>query len=163
VGTDSPQLDIPNVTGKAGTYWCEVTYDGTVHVSDKVVLQVATRPSIVQEPQDASKTVGERCDFSVVAEGGFPPLSYEWWKDDQKVSGATSNALSIAKAVTKDAGAYYVIVTDAEGTPVQSRTATLTVTGQQVPAAGFAALAALAGAFAVTGSRSSSRRKKQRA
>ncbi len=160
VGTDSPDLEIPDVTGKGGTYWCEVTYDEVTYSSNKATLFVAAVPSIVQEPQDAAKTAGESCSFSVVATGGFPPLSYEWFKDGQRINTAAGNSLSFARVTLRDAGKYRVIVTDLLGTPVQSREATLEVTGQLVPAAGLGGLAALAGALALMGVRSNSRRRK---
>ncbi len=160
VGTDSPDLVIPDVTGKAGSYWCDVTYDGVIYSSNKATLFVAARPSIAQEPQDETRMVGERCDFSVVAEGGFPPLAYEWWKDGARISNATGNSLSIAKVEHKDAGSYQVIVSDVLGTSASSTLATLVVSGQPVPVAGLGGLAVLAGLCALMGCRPGSGRKK---
>jgi hypothetical protein len=160
IGTNSPDCRIDNVAGKDGTYWCEVFYNGVTYPSNKAKLFVAVKPSIVQQPQDASKLVGDRCDFSVVAGGGFPSLTYEWWKDGKQITNATHNSLSIARVTPRDNGQYQVIVTDGLGTPVASRFATLKVAGQPVPVAGFAGLAALAGAFALLGSRKNFGRKK---
>ena len=160
VGTDSPDLVVSDVTGKAGVYWCEVTYYGVTNSSNKGTLLVADHPSVVQEPQDAQRMVGDRCDFSVVAEGGFPPLTYEWLKDGLRINNATSNALSIAKIEWHDAGTYQAVVTDVLGTSAQSRLATLEVNGQPAPVAGLGGMAVLAGVCALIGCRSKSGRRK---
>jgi len=68
----------------------------------------------------------------VTATGG-PAPAYQWLKNKTiltdlpgKISGSTSNVLSINRATTNDAGTYSVLVTNASG-PTNSTAAILTV------------------------------------
>ena len=69
--------------------------------------------------------------FSVTATGSAP-LGYRWQKDGAnlsnggRISGATSNVLTIAATTTNDAGGYSVVVSNTVGS-LTSSAATLTV------------------------------------
>jgi uncharacterized protein YpmS len=63
--------------------------------------------------------------FQVVASSGTT-MSYRWYKDGNKIGGATSSTYTIDKAQTTDQGAYSVEVDNAGGS-VTSSNATLTV------------------------------------
>jgi hypothetical protein len=63
--------------------------------------------------------------FSVVA-GGTPPFSYQWRKNGVNV-GTNSSSFTISSALTSDAAAYNVVVSNGAGA-VTSNAANLTVT-----------------------------------
>lgn len=89
------------------------------------VLRIVDPVTITQQPQSATKCVGESITFSVTATG-TAPLSYQWRKNGTNISGATGSSLTIASVATGDAGTYDVVVTNVCG-PVTSAPATLTV------------------------------------
>ncbi|HEY8995861.1 MAG TPA: immunoglobulin domain-containing protein, partial [Lacunisphaera sp.] len=99
----------------------------TINVSGGVG---ATAPSISNQPSSQSVTAGQSASFSVTA-SGTAPLSYQWRKDGNNISGATSATYSITSTVTGDAGAYSVVVTNSAGSAT-SNDATLTVNAAAV-------------------------------
>jgi len=131
----------------AGTYWCEVTYEGTPHETNHVTLEVADHLAITQNPTGGTVNAGSPFTFTVQTEGGFAPLSYQWKKDGTAVPGApNANQFPIPYATPSNAGAYTVTVSDAKvgGDILTSDEAQLTVAGQALPIAGALALAILA-------------------
>ncbi len=74
-------------------------------------LAVAT---IVAQPQ--SQTIGRgRTAMLGVTLAGAPIASYQWWKDDVALAGATEPALVLANANAASAGTYRCVVTTAGG------------------------------------------------
>jgi hypothetical protein len=84
-----------------------------------------TAPSITTQPVSQTVSAGSSTSFSVVATGGGT-LSYQWYKDANAISGATSAAYALSSVSSADAGSYYVTVTNSAGSATSS-TATLTV------------------------------------
>jgi len=82
-------------------------------------------PSITTQPVSQTLSAGSSTSFSVVASGGGT-LSYQWYKDANAISGATSAAYALSNVSTSDAGSYYVVVSNSAGSAT-SNTATLTV------------------------------------
>jgi hypothetical protein len=152
VGGDSPTYTIPNVAGKAGKYWCQLTYDGTTYSSNQATLYVAPPVHITQQPQSQTKLIGEACEFNVLATGGFAPLTYEWLKDGVTVSTSTDSTYSIDQVGWNDAGTYRVVVTDTQSGTATSNSVQL-VAGQNMPATRLAGLTVLILAFAFLGYR----------
>jgi hypothetical protein len=119
------------VTADSGSYDVVVT-----NVYDAVTSQVATLSVFIPvgigvPPQNATVILGSNAVFSVTATGS-PPFSFQWQEggtnlsNGGRVSGATSNVLTIAATVTNDASSYAVSITN----PVSALTsavATLTV------------------------------------
>ncbi len=103
------------VTNAAGT--------ATSAVATLAVTLVA--PSITTQPIAQTVNTGGSVTFSVVA-GGTSPLSYQWRKNGVNV-GTNSASYTITSALTSDAAAYSVVVTNAAGSAT-SYPATLTVT-----------------------------------
>ena len=93
-------------------------------------------PAITLQPVTQSVIAGETATFQVAAvwAAGTPPLGYQWRKnglplaDGGNVSGARSNALTLANAQWADVGQYTVVITNAFGS-VTSQVANLTVLG----------------------------------
>ena len=48
-------------------------------------------------------------------EYGEGVITYDWYKDGQKIEGANSPDLVISDATEEDAGAYHVVVTNTKG------------------------------------------------
>jgi hypothetical protein len=82
-------------------------------------------PTIVLEPQSFTNYVSLPATLSVGA-GGTVPLSYQWYKGGQPISGATLGAYTISALSLSDNGTYSVTITNVNGT-TNSGNATLTV------------------------------------
>ena len=106
---------------------------GAVSARAGLALDLTVSLPVIQvQPQALVTTVGQAAAFSVVAKA-VGPLSCQWFKggqalgDNSHITGAHSPTLSIAAAVSTDAGNYWVVVTG-EGGEVNSQVAQLTVT-----------------------------------
>jgi len=150
VGDDSPTYAIPDVTGLAGDYWCEVTYDGETHPSATATLEVEDHLVIVDQPVGGEYTAGQSHCFTVTTAGGYAPLTYTWKKDGEPVSGAAEPSYTIDPLQVAHSGEYLVEVNDDNTDMAVSDAAGLTVS-QPVPAAGLAAAALLAAATVAAG------------
>lgn len=108
-------------------------------------------PQIRQAPEAQTRFAGgggggADVNFRVLATGAMP-LTYQWFRDGERLPGATASALTVTNAGPADAGAYQVEVGNDYGS-VRSSTAELTVFG--VPFNDdFAARLAVTGAFNV--------------
>src|SRR5664280_1710028 len=90
-------------------------------------------PKITTQPSDQSVCEGGTTSFSVTA-SGHPTLTYQWYKvpgvqlvEGGRFTGTNLPAISISNVVLSDAGNYYCIVTDGNGSIKQSTSALLTV------------------------------------
>ena len=83
-------------------------------------------PVILQAPASQSANVGQSATF-VVGASGAPPLSYQWFRDDVAIPGATASSYTLASAALGDNGARFsVLVSNVHG-QVMSGAATVTV------------------------------------
>ncbi len=82
--------------------------------------------AITSQPQGDSITTGQHHTFTVVA-SGTGTLSYQWRKDGNPISGATSASYTVSNASLSDAGSYKVVVTD-DASTLTSDEVTLSVT-----------------------------------
>ena len=113
-------------------YYQPYGYAGGSVYADKMVLDnlSPSDPNITTLPLSQTKLVGETVAFTVAASGATP-LSFQWKTNGVNlvnggnISGATSNALTIANVQKSQQGTYTVDVTDTAGTLTAS--ATLTV------------------------------------
>jgi hypothetical protein len=131
-GVNGPNLTLDAlVTADTGSYDVVVTNAYSAVTSQVATLSVYLPAGISVPPQNTAVLVGSNAVFSVTASGS-EPLSYQWQKggvslvDGGRISGATSNVLTIAATTTNDAGDYTVCVTN----PVSASScavATLTV------------------------------------
>ena len=131
-GVNTPNLTLGAlVTADTGNYDVVVTNAYSAVTSQVATLSVYLPAGISVPPQNTAVIVGSNAVFSVTASGS-EPLSYQWQNggmslvDGGRISGATSNVLTIAATTTNDAGDYTVCVTN----PVSASTcavATLTV------------------------------------
>jgi len=82
-------------------------------------------PSISSQATDTEVYQGQAAIFGITAQGGA--LSYQWYKGNQVVSGATASSYTTLSQALSDNGAqYYVIVTNSTGS-IKSNVAKLTV------------------------------------
>jgi hypothetical protein len=88
--------------------------------------QSVTSPFITTQPASRTIEQGGSVTFTVVA-GGTAPLTYQWRRGNQDISGQTGTSLTLTNVQPGDAASYSVIVLNSVGT-VTSSPATLTVT-----------------------------------
>lgn len=88
--------------------------DGTVGVYANFGRPTEGAPRILAQPQDAITPESAPATFAVSASGPAP-LEYQWRKDGQPISGATSASLTILGASLGDIANYDVVVTAGGG------------------------------------------------
>jgi glucose/arabinose dehydrogenase len=99
----------------------------------KITSTNATVPVIVQQPQSATIAEGAATNLTVIA-NGTNPLTYQWYKNDFPIVGATAASFTIASTALTDAGTYKVMVSNQAG-QVTSNAVSLTVTPNTKPVA----------------------------
>ena len=127
-------LTISNSTlGDAGSY--RVTVSNAVsEVSSDYVNVVVTQSvapiSIHTQPQSQSANTGAQVSFNVGASGGGY-LAYQWFKNGVPLTNANQAQLTLNDVDQTDAGAYYVVVSNSQGSQ-QSQVAQLDVSTNSV-------------------------------
>ena len=104
--------------GNAGIYAVVVSNTGGSVVSSNAQLTVAAAlvaPSVETPPMSQSLVAGSGTTLTVSATGTLP-ISYQWFRDDTPITGATSNSLSFESARVTDSGSYTARITNAAGT-----------------------------------------------
>jgi glucose/arabinose dehydrogenase len=100
----------------------------------KITFTGSNAPVITTQPQSISVAEGNPASFSVTASGS-QPLSYQWRKNTNNISGANNSTYTIPAVSTGDAGNYSVVVSNSAGSAT-SNNAVLTVTAaNQFPTA----------------------------
>ena len=110
--------------GDAGTYTV-VSSNSAGSVSANFTINVVVTPSISQQPTNLLLNVGDPANFSVTA-SGVPAPTYQWYKNNVLIAGATATNYSIASVALTDIGTYSVVVSNAAG-PVSSAGAVLAI------------------------------------
>ena len=84
----------------------------------------------ITQPQDRTLGEGASVAFSALA-SGYPPITYQWYRDNLPIGGATSPNYGIARLLASDSGAqFYCVASNIYNSTVYtatSRVATLTV------------------------------------
>jgi alpha-tubulin suppressor-like RCC1 family protein len=134
IGATTNLLVISNAqTNNSGTYTVVITnVDGALTSSVANVLVTNVPPGITQ-PISQTNGVGTTVVIFVIPTNGTPPLHYQWQlfgtnmaNLSGRITGATSNLLTLSKVQLTNSGDYTVIVTNYGGS-VTSSIATLTV------------------------------------
>jgi endoglucanase len=86
---------------------------------DYVEFKSTTPPNIAPiislQPKNASARVGHSASM-VISAIGASPLTYQWYRNDTALIGATASVYQITAAVASDSGSYYCVVTNSLGT-----------------------------------------------
>jgi len=111
-------------------------YVGSTYTLKAVFVYSPPPPplSVSISPLSKSILIGDSVAFTSTVSGGTSPYTYQWYLDDNPVSGADESSWTFTPTST---GVYYVYlkVTDANNNTVQSDTARITVTS--VPVGGY--------------------------
>jgi hypothetical protein len=103
-----------------------VSNGGGSVTSNNATLTVKLPPSITTQPADTTVAAGRTARFTVTATGAAP-LSYQWRKNGQNITGATRAFYTTPPTTIADNGSLYsVVVTNKLGS-ITSEDATLTV------------------------------------
>ncbi len=81
---------------------------------------------IVSQPLSASAYNGEIVTLEVIAQTDLPGLTYQWFKDNKAIRGATKSFYSV-KCSSSTLGSYHVAVAATGSQPILSTTATLSM------------------------------------
>lgn len=123
-GQGAASLLLPTVSAAdAGIYGVVVTSACGNMVSNSATLSVRTSVS-ASALTNQTNCPGTAANFNTVA-GGTGPLSYQWFKNGNPLSGQHSSNLTLTSVGLSDAGTYSVVVAGACGSV--SNGATLTV------------------------------------
>ena len=126
IGATNNNLIISSAdTSDAATYYVEITNTCGTITSQTATLTVNNPVSITAQSGSQSVCEGTSPSLSITASGASP-ISYQWYKDGDTISGATNNLLSFTSVDTSDDASYYVIASNMCNS-VQSNTMALTV------------------------------------
>jgi subtilisin family serine protease len=92
-----------------GSYYCEISNAYGSVKSDTVTLSYGVGPSITAQPQSAIIKQGNSSTFSVTA-SGTDLLTYQWYKDNNAISDATSSSYKATEE-----GSYYCKISNDYG------------------------------------------------
>ena len=107
-------------------YWVTVS-NGLLTETGSAWLTVAVQDlSITTQPADQSVNAGDQVAFNVAAKATTGPISYQWYRGQTPIPGATRTSYYIPYPAAGDAGSYWARVANPLGS-LASRTATLTV------------------------------------
>lgn len=67
-------------------------------------------------------TAGQTMTLTVAVTGGSEPYSYQWFKDNNAIPGATAATYAKASTTTADSGTYKVVAQDDYGNIISSST-----------------------------------------
>jgi PKD repeat protein len=104
-------------TGDAGSYDVIVSNSQGSVTSNSATLTVNTNyspPTISSHPQSQTVNLSQSVTFSVTATGN-PMPTYQWRKNGNNISGATSSSYTINSVTVNDSGSYDVVVTNSQG------------------------------------------------
>jgi uncharacterized delta-60 repeat protein len=77
-------------------------------------------PSIEFQPRGQTVVEFQQAAFGVIA-SGTPPLTYQWFKDGNSISGATNDQIVLPRVDYADAGKYFVAISDRDGEVISEK------------------------------------------
>ncbi|MBQ4536691.1 MAG: immunoglobulin domain-containing protein [Lachnospiraceae bacterium] len=112
-GATSATLALNDVTTAAtGNYTVKVTDAKSGEItSTAATVTVNEKVKILTQPQGFTALEGVAKSLSVTVDG-TAPITYQWYKDNVAINGATSATLELADITMADAGSYTVKITD---------------------------------------------------
>ncbi len=136
-GATSSTYTAPAATGADNGTQFTVIVDNSAGsaVSAAATLTVNTAPSISVSPSNQTVAAGETATFNVsVSVTGNLPLSYQWYKNNITIPGATSQTYTTPAAAQADSGNQFNVVVSNSLGNATSAAATLTVIQPPSPA-----------------------------
>ncbi len=127
-GSATAALTITNVfSTNVGSYDVVVSNAvGMVTSTPPALLTITpSKPVLTSQPASQAVAVGATVHFTVAALGNAP-FSYQWYFDNATVTNAANAALNLTNVTLNQAGAYYVLVSNSQGSTASSN-ATLSV------------------------------------
>jgi len=117
----------PSVTAAddGAKYSVKITNAQGSITSKDATLTVKAGPSITTEPVAQTVNVGASATFTVAATG--EQLQYQWLRDEQPISGATSATYTLSATAVADDGTLISVLVGNPGGVISSRAVTLTV------------------------------------
>jgi hypothetical protein len=128
-GATSISYVLANVTiSDAAAYTVEVSNSLGSSLSNIANLSVVNPPVFTLQPVATNASVGQSFTLSSLATGDSPP-TYQWFKNNVAISGATSATYTVSSAVLADAGTYKVSASNTvSGTVVSTDSNAVAVT-----------------------------------
>jgi hypothetical protein len=111
-GQNTAVLELSNLSEtNAGAYDLVATnlYGSVTSTPASLVIEEDTHPAIILQPTSRAVFEGGYVTLNVVAIG-TPPLSYQWFQDDQLLAAETNRNLVITSFTTNQVGSYKVVV-----------------------------------------------------
>ncbi|MFR9207083.1 MAG: VWA domain-containing protein [Lachnospiraceae bacterium] len=101
----------------------------------KAYFGVPIAPAITEDlSEKLDIPIGEELKLSVKATVEAGTISsYQWYKGDSAIEGATSKTFTVPKAEVEDSGNYYVKITSSTNATVSSKICSVTVAGADAP------------------------------
>jgi len=113
-GGTGGSIELTNMNSlDAGQYTVEISNSAGNTISDLIEVSVAAAPLIVVQPTAKNIGLNARLIMTVSATGSG--LEYQWYRDNEVMTGATDAVLTVPNAGSSDGGSYHVIVTNTVG------------------------------------------------
>lgn len=115
-GETSATLVLENIRAdQDGAYSVQVSNSVGSKTSAPVLLTVLVPPSIVSQSKSQTVVAGSTVHLEVSVQGAVP-WSFQWFKNEQPIPGATNPSLSFVISKTTDSGDYRMQVSNSVGT-----------------------------------------------
>ncbi len=88
--------------------------DGSTNANKTVktiAVKVANAPVITVQPKSQTLNTGDKLILSVTGSSSLP-LTYQWYKDNISLTGATQSTYTVNSASFSDSGVYHVTISD---------------------------------------------------
>ncbi len=133
LNSNSYSLYLSSASATEGSYQVTITNSAGSVTSDSATLTFwpSTAPVITQHPRSRDIDSGSSASFGVNY-FSEPAPTFQWYKDDVAIPGATGSSFSVSGAASSDAGTYSVKLTNSVGSTT-SRSAVLSVTPLAAP------------------------------
>lgn len=92
-----------------------------------VDFYVVPNPCSISDQPDPV-TVNEKSPFTLSVGSSGSGLTFQWYRNDVAIPGATASSYTVARAVPADSGTYHVVIQGDTGDPCVSADALVTVT-----------------------------------
>jgi len=126
-GENSSQLTFANIgSNQAGDCRVRVSNSNGFVLSQTVTIKVISPPSILTGPVSINAVLGSRVSLNVSV-GGVGPFSYQWFKNNQELEGATGQVLTFDPLKSSENGDYHIRVSNSAGSVTSQKAKLLVV------------------------------------